>query len=194
MEFYSFSATIKNVKISLNSKTINQKKPSGGSVLAHRSKFGSDPSAEGFQINVLSSSPQKLPSPSTPMSSPYSKCISPQNTDSQVHYAKESKQREGGCTEVGRPGKNCAHRGTWRMAGLALEAQGEGQAVPEEALEQLPVIWGKTRTGALSKKELHVDLRMYVRHRLCRPLKGPPAWWEAREGSEQRNDVTCFHF
>ena len=61
------------------------------------------------------------------------------------------------------------------MAGLALEAQGEGQAVPEEALEQLPVILGKTRTGALSKKELHVDLGMYVRHRLCRPLKGPLA-------------------
>lgn len=96
-------------------------------------------------------------------------------TDSQVRYVKESKQREGGCTEVGHPGKNCARRGTWRMAGLALEAQGEGQAVPEEALEQLPVILGKTRTGALSKKELHVDLGMYVRHRLCRPLKGPLA-------------------
>lgn len=57
---------------------------------------------------------------------------------------------------------------------MALKAQGEGQSVPEEALEQLPVIRGKTRTGALSKEELHLDLGIYVRHRLCRPLKGPP--------------------
>lgn len=54
---------------------------------------------------------------------------------------------------------------------------------------------GKTRTGALSKEELHLDLGIYVRHRPLQATERTTHLDEQLcEGPNQRSDVTCFHF
>ena len=121
--------------------------------MAHRSKFGSDPSSEGFQINVLSSSPKNscllLQCPH------HTQNASLIRTDSPMHYTKESKQREGGMPRSRQSvQERTARRETWRMAGLALEVPGRRPDYSRKGAGTTISHMGKkkNRIGALSKK------------------------------------------